>query len=198
MAKTPVQEMLYQMMGIERFGLDYYERRDLFDSLYHTMCERYDELFDIAAGSPVEMILMGDNISGDDDHLPDREIAAKVGVNTATLTRWKLHPEFRARVAQEREDLLRRLRHTTLRDKDARIAQLEHLNGLLWDIITERSKSEFHRRSAGGETGLVIRTERRVPTGNGRCVVNVREKADVALSAEIRASLEQIAKEMGQ
>ena len=103
--------MLYQMMGIERFGLDYYERRDLFDSLYHTMCERYDELFDIAAGSPVEMILMGDNISGDDDHLPDREIAAKVGVNTATLTRWKLHPEFRARVAQEREDLLRRLRH---------------------------------------------------------------------------------------
>ncbi|MDA8218642.1 MAG: hypothetical protein M0Z94_13600 [Dehalococcoidales bacterium] len=64
-AKTPVQEMLYQMMGVERFGIDYYEHRDLFDSLYHTMCERYDDLFDIAAGSPVEMILMGDNISGD-------------------------------------------------------------------------------------------------------------------------------------
>jgi hypothetical protein len=29
------------------------------------MCRRYDEMFALAAGAPVEMVLMGDNISGD-------------------------------------------------------------------------------------------------------------------------------------
>ncbi|MHB1414422.1 MAG: hypothetical protein ACYC1C_04150 [Chloroflexota bacterium] len=133
-----------------------------------------------------------------DDHLPDREIAAVVGVNTSTLTRWKRHPEFRAKVAQEREALISALRRRTLLEKDARLAQLEHLNHVCWGIAEGRAKSEFHRRSAGGETGFVLRTERRVPIGNGRYLVNVREKVDVPLLAEIRASLEQIAKEMGQ
>ncbi|MHB1133551.1 MAG: uroporphyrinogen decarboxylase family protein [Chloroflexota bacterium] len=63
--KTPLQEMLYFMLGMERFALDFYERRDLFDSLFHTMCRRYEELFVLAAAAPVELVLMGDNISGD-------------------------------------------------------------------------------------------------------------------------------------
>jgi len=36
-AKSPVQEMLYQMMGLEQFAFDYQERRDPFDSLHATM-----------------------------------------------------------------------------------------------------------------------------------------------------------------
>ena len=64
-AKSPMQEMLYQMMGMERFSLDYYDRRDLFDSLHSTMLERYDELYDLAADSPVEIVLFGDNITSD-------------------------------------------------------------------------------------------------------------------------------------
>ena len=65
LAKTPVQEMLYQMMGIERFGLDYRYRRDLFDSLHSAMLERYEELYDLAAESPAEVILLADNITSD-------------------------------------------------------------------------------------------------------------------------------------
>ena len=64
-AKSPIQEMLYQMMGYERFAVDYAERRDLFDSLYHQMSDRYTELYEIAAGSPVEIVLLGDNVTGD-------------------------------------------------------------------------------------------------------------------------------------
>ena len=64
-AKAPIQEMLYQMMGYERFSIDYYERRDLFDSLHNTMLKRYEELFDFAAAAPVEILLMGDNITSD-------------------------------------------------------------------------------------------------------------------------------------
>ncbi len=65
LAKSPVQEMLYQMMGRERFSFDYYDRRDLFDSLHETMVGRFRELYDLAAGAPVELILLGDNISSE-------------------------------------------------------------------------------------------------------------------------------------
>ena len=64
-AKSPIQEMLYQMMGHERFAIDFFERRDLFDSLHSAMTERYAELYSIAADSPVEIILLGDNITAD-------------------------------------------------------------------------------------------------------------------------------------
>ena len=64
-AKSPVQEMLYQMMGLERFALDYQERRDLFDSLHATMAKRYEELYDFAAESPAEILQLGDNIYSD-------------------------------------------------------------------------------------------------------------------------------------
>jgi hypothetical protein len=54
-AKSPVQEMLYQMMGLEQFAFDYQERRDPFDSLHATMAKRYEELYEfgrIAHGDP--------------------------------------------------------------------------------------------------------------------------------------------------
>jgi hypothetical protein len=65
LAKAPVQEMLYQMMGMERFGLDYRFQRELFDSLHSTMLERYEELYDLAASAPVDIIQLGDNITSD-------------------------------------------------------------------------------------------------------------------------------------
>jgi hypothetical protein len=64
-AKSPIQEMLYQMMGLEQFALDYQERRDLFDSLHATMAQRYAELYEFAAASPVEILQLGDNIYSD-------------------------------------------------------------------------------------------------------------------------------------
>jgi hypothetical protein len=62
-AKSPLQEMLYQMMGLERFAVDYHERRDLFDSLHQTMAARQGELYDLAADAPVEILQLGDNVS---------------------------------------------------------------------------------------------------------------------------------------
>jgi hypothetical protein len=64
-AKSPIQEMLYQLMGYERFAFDYHDCRDLFDSLHAAMVKRYEELYDFAAGSPAEIIQLGDNISSD-------------------------------------------------------------------------------------------------------------------------------------
>jgi len=64
-AKSPIQEMLYQLMGYEQFAIDYHEQRALFDSLHAVMAKRYEELYDLAARSPVEILQLGDNISSD-------------------------------------------------------------------------------------------------------------------------------------
>lgn len=64
-AKGPIQEMLYQMMGMERFAIDLYERRDLVDSLYDLMARRCDDLYDLAAEASVEILQSADNITGD-------------------------------------------------------------------------------------------------------------------------------------
>ena len=64
-AKGPIQEILYQMTGLERFAIDYYERRACIDSLYAVMVERYDELYELAAAAPVEILQSADNITSD-------------------------------------------------------------------------------------------------------------------------------------
>jgi uroporphyrinogen-III decarboxylase len=64
-AKGPIQEILYQMTGLEHFAIDLYEHLDLVDSLYDVMMQRYDELYDLAAEAPVEILQSADNITSD-------------------------------------------------------------------------------------------------------------------------------------
>jgi hypothetical protein len=63
--RTPLQEMLYQLMGLDRFAADYQDRRDLVDSLFATMAKRYEEIYDLAVASPAEIVWCADNIHGD-------------------------------------------------------------------------------------------------------------------------------------
>ncbi len=63
--KAPIQEMLYQMLGMEQFAMDYKFHRDQFDSLHNAMVERYEELYDLVAGSSVEVVTLADNITAD-------------------------------------------------------------------------------------------------------------------------------------
>ena len=63
--KGPLLEILYGMMGLERFSIDLYERPELIDSLYDLMVQRYDEFYDLAAESPAEILQAADNIPAD-------------------------------------------------------------------------------------------------------------------------------------
>lgn len=63
--RMPIQQMVYLMLGMEQFSLDYHFRRDLIDSLNEKMLARYNELFELAAAAPVEVIRFGDNITCD-------------------------------------------------------------------------------------------------------------------------------------
>ena len=62
---SPIQEMLVQLMGPERFAIDLYERPDAFFSLYETIAQRHREQFEIAANSPAEVVIYGDNITSE-------------------------------------------------------------------------------------------------------------------------------------
>jgi hypothetical protein len=61
--KGPIQEILYQMTGMERFSIDLAERKDLIDSLYNVMVRRYDELYALASEAPAEILQSADNIT---------------------------------------------------------------------------------------------------------------------------------------
>ena len=63
--KGPILEILYGMMGLERFSIDLYERPELIDSLYDLMVQRYDEFYDLAAECPAVILQAADNITAD-------------------------------------------------------------------------------------------------------------------------------------
>lgn len=63
--RSPIQQMLVMYMGPEQFAIGYYENRDLFDSLYNALAEKYRELYRISAESPSDYFTYGDNITSD-------------------------------------------------------------------------------------------------------------------------------------
>jgi len=62
---SPIQQMLVMYMGPEQFAIDYYENRDLFDSLYNALAEKDRELYRISADSPSDYFIYGDNTTSD-------------------------------------------------------------------------------------------------------------------------------------
>jgi hypothetical protein len=62
-AKGPIQEILYQLAGLERFSMDLADYPELVDSLYATMFKRWDEIYELAAKSPAQVFQAADNIS---------------------------------------------------------------------------------------------------------------------------------------
>ena len=60
---TPMMQMLIMWLGPDQFAVDYYEHPDEFFSLYEAMCRRHEEQYEIAANSPAEFIIYGDNVT---------------------------------------------------------------------------------------------------------------------------------------
>jgi len=61
----PIQEMLVLLMGTERFSIDYYERRDLFDSLYEEITKKDREIYKIAVDTPTPAVIYGGNVTSE-------------------------------------------------------------------------------------------------------------------------------------
>ena len=63
MGYSPLMEMRVNLLGLERFGLDMYDRPDLFFSLYETMREKEREAYPLLADSPAEFVIYCGNCS---------------------------------------------------------------------------------------------------------------------------------------
>lgn len=63
--RSPIQKMWIELMGLERFSIDFFEESQLFHSLYELIRDKQKQFFEITANSPAEVIKCGDNINAD-------------------------------------------------------------------------------------------------------------------------------------
>jgi hypothetical protein len=62
--KSPIQSMLYDIMGYKTFSVHYHQYNKEFDELYQVYSKKQLEMYKIVAESPAEVILLDDNITG--------------------------------------------------------------------------------------------------------------------------------------
>lgn len=127
-----------------------------------------------------------------DDKLTDKQIAAQLQVSESILNKWKLLPEFKARLQEHVDEFRRSVMSRGVADKAKRLHRLNQDWCRLQRVIDERA-TNAPEDMIGGSTGMVIRTEK--PSKFG---VVVEDSVDTGLLSELRAMEMQAAKELGQ
>lgn len=101
-------------------------------------------------------------------------------------------PDIQARIAEWREEV----RTAGIADQSQRLAILEDIAQRLALIIQERGE-EMDGSTPGGSSGFLVRQLKISGSGEDR-TATVEYVLDAALIRELRATLDQMAKEMGQ
>ncbi len=63
--RSPLQRLIVEWAGVERFSMDYYDHRDIVEKLLSVTEEKLDHVYKIAVNSPAEIIWAPDNVTGD-------------------------------------------------------------------------------------------------------------------------------------
>lgn len=162
------------------------------------------------------------------DEIPDREIAARVGVVERTLERWKLAPEFRQRVDAHIRAFKDRVRRRGIAILEKRVAALDDRWNRLQEVIAQRAAAAVQQASrnqaeavkkdaelAGAPledfaeypgilTGLIVRDVKAIksyPAEGGKPPQTVfldEYGVDTGILGELRAHEVQAAKELQQ
>lgn len=140
-----------------------------------------------------------------EDRLPDHVIARLCGVTRQAMDKWKLHPEFRARVEQNKEALREVVRKQGIALIENRVAALNDRWKRLNQVLEERALAAEMDGVPGGATGTQVRNIKEVKVkwakdiGGGVTREQTVEIAtDTATLAELRAIEKQAAQELGQ
>jgi hypothetical protein len=129
--------------------------------------------------------------------LSDDKIAEAAKVSRSRLARWKLHPEFVARVASLVDEYRQLIRRLGLSILERRVASLNDRWNRLRRIMDERSVDPSMKGVPGGTTGLLVRQLKGL--GSGDTFQVVEEYAiDTTLLRELREHERQAAQELGQ
>lgn len=132
-----------------------------------------------------------------EDRYSDLKIAGLCGIHLRTLGKWKVRPEFAARVKELSDIYADRALRFGLARKERRLTVLSEMHEKLVTIVEERAKDPGMANIPGGNTGLVLRRFKALGKGRDFQVVESYE-ADTKLLRELRGIQEQIADELGQ
>lgn len=132
-----------------------------------------------------------------ENELSLNEVAQSVGVMRGSLWAWRQHPQFAEAVAERASEIVTAMYKHYIAKKHKRIAALDRLHKKALDVIDQRAKDPMLALFPGGNTGLLVRTEKQMGIGRNATTI-VEAQFDRALVAEIRAIQEQAARELGQ
>lgn len=125
------------------------------------------------------------------------EIAKKIKVGEATIYRWKNEPEFSEKVQSLVAAIGSRLQQFPLSLRARRVAELQEQYDKLKAVVAARAESSVMQEAAGGNTGLLVRTQKGLGSGLNFTVVD-EFTVDTGLLREMREHSKQVAQECGQ
>jgi hypothetical protein len=132
-----------------------------------------------------------------EDRHSDSKIAEICGISERALGKWKNRPEFAERVEELTAIFADRVLKFGLARRERRLTVLSDMHERMLRVIDERSNDPELATIPGGRTGLVVGRQRGIRNGAGLQLIQHYE-VDVALLRELRATEEQIARELGQ
>lgn len=131
------------------------------------------------------------------DEQTDEAIAAEARVTRRTLARWKLHPEFRARVDEHLAATRKELLSRGIADQAERIKAKQDRWRRLHRVIEARAADPDMAAVPGGTTGVLVHQVKGI--GRGADFQVVHEYAvDTGLLAEMDRLEMDVARELGQ
>jgi hypothetical protein len=131
------------------------------------------------------------------DEITDAEIAERVGVNPATLWRWKKRDDFRDALKAYITECEESFVNVGIGQKNRRLAMLGDQFLRMRTVMLERAADPKMADIPGGKTGLLCRTVKGVGRGDDFELIDLYE-VDTALLKEMRETMKQAAQESGQ
>lgn len=106
------------------------------------------------------------------DQVPDDQIAARAGITRRQLARWKGLPAFKAKVDTIRKAMAEAILSKGIASKVERITELQDRWQRMKTVIAERAADPNLQDVAGGKTGLLVRRQRGLGSGDAFTVVD--------------------------
>lgn len=139
-------------------------------------------------------------------YLTYQEIADRLEVSRSTVKRWKKSTQFAARVDEHLAEIREEVRRVGIADIHRRVAALNDRWNRMRRVIEARADDPKMADVPGGNTGLLVRTLKRIVVednsqdGEGRTTSQevAEYSVDTGLLKELRDHEKQAAQELGQ